>query len=81
MLLNSQIKKIEKIGLKINGFTTIGNFEYELFTNMNCTSRVHFALNVRDLRTNEYKTLCTRANIDTAYNKALEHIKANREEA
>lgn len=80
MLLNSQIKKIEKIGLKINGYTIIGNFEYELFTNMNCTSRVHFALKVKDLRTNEYKTLCTRANLDTAYNKALQHIRENREE-
>lgn len=80
MLLNSQIKKIEQIGLKINGFTTIGNFEYELFRVMSYRSNTLFALNVKDLRTNERKTLCTRANIDTAYNKALEHIRANKEE-
>ena len=48
MLLNSQVKKIEQIGLKINGFTTIGNFTYDLKTNMNCRSRVHFSLCVRD---------------------------------
>ena len=77
MLLNSQIKKIENIGLKINGYTTIGNFVYELSRNMNGS---HFGLNVKDTRTGKWTTLCTRANIDTAYNKALEHIRANREE-
>lgn len=77
MLLNSQIKKIEQIGLKINGYTTIGNFTYDLKTNMNCRSRVHFSLCVRDDRTNEWTTLCTRANFDTAFNKALEHKRAN----
>lgn len=80
MLLNSQVKKIEQIGLKINGFTTIGNFTYDLKTNMNCRSRVHFSLCVRDDRTGEWITLCTRANIDTAYNKALEYIRAHKEE-
>lgn len=77
MLLNSQIKKIEQIGLKINGLTTIGNFTYDLKTNMNCRSRVHFSLCVRDDRTREWTTLCTRANFDTAFNKALEHKRAN----
>ena len=75
MLLNSQIKKIEQIGLKINGSTIINNFEYTIYRNFGRGD--HFSLTVKNLTTNEYTTLCTRANIDTVFNKALDHKKAN----
>lgn len=75
MLLNSQIKKVEQFGLKINGTTTIGNFEYTVYRNFGRGD--HFSLTVKNLETKEFETLCTRANIDTILNKAIEYKKAH----
>ena len=77
MLLNSQIEKIEKIGLKINDRSTIGNYTYEVFTNMNNRSRIYFSVRVKDNKTNKWTTLCTRANIDTVFKKVIEHKNIN----
>ncbi len=76
MLLNSQIQKIERFGLKINGMTTIDGFVFDVQRNFGRGD--HFSLSVRNPKTNEWSTLCTRANIDTILTKAREFLNANK---
>ena len=70
-MLNSELKKIERIGLKVNDYTDINGYRY--FLDHNSGNR-YFTVRVLNLETRKAKTLCTRGNLNTALDRAAKHI-------
>lgn len=74
-MLNSELKKIERTGLNINGYTDINGYRY--FLDHNSGNR-YFTVRVMNLETGEAKTLCTRGNLNTALDRAMKHIEEHK---
>lgn len=74
-MLNSQIKKLEKLGLKVNCVNNVNGFNVFIETCMN-SSKFYASVSKPGV-SGSNKVLCTRANFDTAYNKIVEFLKEN----